>query len=167
MTARLLALEAPARSWCGRLPLAAVRELWEETGLMLGRRRRRRPRRARCRRPGAGFYAAGLRADTRGAALRLPRRHAAGPAAAVRRAVLPRRGARRSPGDDDFAGAGDELAHLQWLDLAAARALPLPFITEVVLSELEALLADPDPARPVPFFHQTPGRPGASACSDP
>ena len=46
--------------------------------------------------------------------------------------------------------------HLQWLDLAAARALPLPFITEVVLSEIEAILADPDPARPVPFFHQTP-----------
>ncbi len=61
--------------------------------------------------------------------------------------------------DDDFSGAGDELSHLQWLGLAAARALPLPFITEVVLSELEALLADPDPARPVPFFHQTPEGP--------
>ena len=40
-----------------------------------------------------------------------------------------------------------------------ARALPLPFITEVVLSEVEALIADPDPARPVPFFHQTPEGP--------
>ena len=75
----------------------------------------------RCRRPGAGFFAAGLVPHTRGAALRLPRRHPAGPAAAVRRALLPRRGARRSPGDDDFAGAGEELAHLQWLDLAGAR----------------------------------------------
>ena len=55
-------------------------------------------------------------------------------------------------GHDDFAGAGGELAMLQWLDLAAARALPLPFITEVVLSELGERLDDPDPARPVPFF---------------
>ena len=38
--------------------------------------------------------------------------------------------------------------------LAAARALPLPFITEVVLAELGPLLADPDPDRPVPFFAQ-------------
>ncbi len=41
----------------------------------------------------------------------------------------------------------------------AARALPLPFITEVVLGELEALLADPDIGRPVPFFCQTPDGP--------
>ncbi len=52
-----------------------------------------------------------------------------------------------APGGDDFAGAGGELAHLQWLDIAAARALPLPFITEVVLSEVEALLAAPGVAR--------------------
>jgi 8-oxo-dGTP pyrophosphatase MutT (NUDIX family) len=60
---------------------------------------------------------------------------------------------------DHLEASGEELAHLQWLDLAGARALPLPFITEVVLSEVEALLADPDPARPVPFFHQTPEGP--------
>ena len=43
--------------------------------------------------------------------------------------------------------------------LADARGLPLPFITEVVLSEVAAIMADPDPARPVPFFHQTPEGP--------
>ena len=57
---------------------------------------------------------------------------------------------------DSLDASGEELAHLQWLTLAGARALPLPFITEVVLSEVEALIADPDPARQVPFFHQTP-----------
>ena len=60
---------------------------------------------------------------------------------------------------DSLEASGEELAHLQWLTLADARALPLPFITEVVLSEVEALMADPDPARPVPFFHQTPEGP--------
>jgi hypothetical protein len=55
---------------------------------------------------------------------------------------------------ETFAGAGDELSHLQWLDLAAARALALPFITEVVLSEVAAIVAGgPDASRPVPFFH--------------
>ena len=56
-------------------------------------------------------------------------------------------------GGEDFAGAGGELRHLQWIDLPTARALPLPFITEVVLSEVAALLTEPGP-RPVPFFHQ-------------
>ena len=56
---------------------------------------------------------------------------------------------------DSLDASGEELAHLQWLTLAGARALPLPFITEVVLSEVAAIMADPDPAQPVPFFHQT------------
>ena len=111
---------------------------------------------------GAGVLARLLRggagAAHRGAALRLPRGHAARPAAAVRRALLPGRGgASCRAGTTTSPAPASELAQLQWLDLAAARALPLPFITEVVLSEIEALLADPDPARPVPFFHQTAG----------
>ena len=121
-----------------------------------------RPGRARrCAVPAAwrGFFAAGLVPNT--AALRFVFRAVTPPGRPrrfdARFFLAEARGARR--GDDDFAGAGEELAHLQWLDLAAARALPLPFITEVVLAELEALLADPDPARPVPFFHQTPDGP--------
>lgn len=55
-------------------------------------------------------------------------------------------------GLDDFSDASGELLYLRWLDLATARALPLPFITEVVLSEVAALLAAPDTPRPVPFF---------------
>jgi len=52
---------------------------------------------------------------------------------------------------DDFARASDELSHLHWIGLKAARSLDLPFITEVVLAEVGALLAgQPQPG--VPFF---------------
>jgi 8-oxo-dGTP pyrophosphatase MutT (NUDIX family) len=52
---------------------------------------------------------------------------------------------------DDFSGAEDELSHLQWVLLHEARALDIPFITEVVLAEVAARLRS-DAARPVPFF---------------
>ncbi len=54
-----------------------------------------------------------------------------------------------------FAGASGELSHLHWIGLGAARALDLPFITEVVLAEVAALLqgSGPDPhLAGVPFF---------------
>ena len=41
---------------------------------------------------------------------------------------------------DDFSAASDELSHLHWIGLREARGLDLPFITEVVLSEVTALL---------------------------
>ncbi len=47
--------------------------------------------------------------------------------------------------------ASTELSHLHWIGLAQARALDLPFITEVVLAEVTALLSGhPQPG--VPFF---------------
>ncbi|MBL4929298.1 NUDIX domain-containing protein [Tabrizicola sp. KVB23] len=55
-------------------------------------------------------------------------------------------------GDSEtFAGAEDELSHLHWIGLTEARALDLPFITEVVLAEVQALLAGTDQPG-VPFF---------------
>ena len=56
------------------------------------------------------------------------------------------------PGDNaDFSAATDELSHLHWIGLTKARHLDLPFITEVVLAEVAALLAGhPQPG--VPFF---------------
>jgi 8-oxo-dGTP pyrophosphatase MutT (NUDIX family) len=151
LTARRLAVEAPARV-VRSLQRAAVREVWEETGLMLGLPDAGAPA-LMVPASWQGFYAAGLVPDC--AALRF-----------VFRAITPPGRPRRfdarfflaeatSIAGDDLEASGEELSHLQWLDLAAARALPLPFITEVVLSEVEALLADPDPERPVPFFHQT------------
>jgi 8-oxo-dGTP pyrophosphatase MutT (NUDIX family) len=51
----------------------------------------------------------------------------------------------------DFSAASGELQHLRWLPLPEARALDLPFITEVVLAEVAALVAGGDQPG-VPFF---------------
>lgn len=58
---------------------------------------------------------------------------------------------------DDFSAACDELSHLHWVALPQARALSLPFITEVALAEVEAMIAAAGTGplrRPptVPFF---------------
>jgi 8-oxo-dGTP pyrophosphatase MutT (NUDIX family) len=52
---------------------------------------------------------------------------------------------------DDFTNATDELSHLHWVPLVQARALDLPFITEVVLAEITALSKGTDQPG-VPFF---------------
>ena len=52
---------------------------------------------------------------------------------------------------NDFATASGELRHLRWLPLPEARALDLPFITEVVLAEVAVLVAGGDQPG-VPFF---------------
>lgn len=59
---------------------------------------------------------------------------------------------------DDFSAAGDELSHLHWIGLAEARALDLPFITEVVLAEVTATLRGA-PDQGVPFFDNSGARP--------
>ena len=129
------------------LAAAAIRELWEETGLALG---------SEAPWPDApedwsGFAARGLKPDA--SALRF-----------VFRAITPPGRPRRfdarfftAPADalvgdpDDFSAASDELSHLQWVPLNEARSLDLPFITEVVLAELAQI--DPLVAPPsVPFF---------------
>lgn len=137
------------------LPYTAVRELWEETGILLGR-----PGSPPAEKPvpaaWQGFIDEGLLPDV--APLRL-----------IFRAVTPPKRPRRfdarfflvNAGEaqlaaDELSGGDGELAHLQWLEIAKARRLPLPFITEVVLAELEAALAEPDGPRRVPFFDHTP-----------
>lgn len=52
---------------------------------------------------------------------------------------------------DDFSRAEDELSHLHWVPLAETRGLDLPFVTEIVLAELRAMLAGHD-QHGVPFF---------------
>lgn len=52
---------------------------------------------------------------------------------------------------EDFSGAEDELSHLHWVTLEQARRLDLPFITEIVLAELRALLRGQEQPG-VPFF---------------
>ena len=59
---------------------------------------------------------------------------------------------------DDFALASDELSHLHWIGLAEARRLDLPFITEVVIAEVAALLDGLDQPG-VPFFDNSAATP--------
>ena len=129
------------------LAVAAIRELWEETGLRLAV-----PDRAWQAPPGwEGFATDGLApaAETLSFFFR-----------AVTPPGRPRRFDARffladadalADDPDDFSRAGGELSHLRWIALAEARSLDLPFITEVVLAELAQALRDPSP-RPVPFF---------------
>ncbi|MEM7731954.1 MAG: NUDIX hydrolase [Pseudomonadota bacterium] len=141
--------EGSAEDLSHALPAAAIRELWEETGLALGR---------------AGAWAGPVPEDwaTFAANGLLP---AADQMQFVFRAITPPGRPRRFDarfflvdavniaGDiDDFSAASEELSHLQWVPLKEARALDLPFITEVVLAELEARAADPSPPSSVPFF---------------
>ena len=143
-----LAEDARGGPSAAALAATAIRELWEETGLVLGV-------------PGpwpdapadwAGFAATGHRPAADGLHF-------------VFRAITPpgrpRRfdarfflaDAARVAGDpDDFSRASDELSHLRWVPLAEARRHDLPFITEVVLAEVAARLPTLDPPSSVPFF---------------
>ena len=127
---------------------AAIRELWEETGLILGRPD------AWSDPPGdwAGFAGAGYRPDAAG--LRFVFR-------AITPPGRPRRfdarfflvSAERLKGGAAAALSGDgELSNLQWIALDLVRTFNLPFITQVVLAELPGLLADDAPPPAVPFF---------------
>ncbi|WP_158967862.1 NUDIX hydrolase [Chachezhania sediminis] len=133
----------------GQLAAAAVRELWEETGLILGR---------------PGTWDGDVPEDwIRYAATgHLP---AGDMLQFVFRAITPPGRPRRFDarfflvdaddvqGDlDDFTHATDELSHLQWIPLPEARSFDLPFITEVVLAEVEARAAVKEPPASVPFF---------------
>lgn len=138
------------------LSMAAIRELWEETGLALACDHS--PSAEALAESWRSFFEAGHRPATDGLEF-------------IFRAITPpgrpRRfdarffmvDAARLAGDpDDFSRAGGELSHLRWITLAEARALDLPFITEVVLAEVEARLAQPKRDRPVPFFWHSEGR---------
>jgi len=127
---------------------AALRELAEETGLLTGR-----PGPAP---EGWGHYAgAGLSPDP--SALIYVFR-AITPPGRTRRfdARFLMLDASRLHGDrSDFTAACDELSHLHWVPIDEARALDLPFITEVVLAEVAAIARTGGPLAPpraVPFF---------------
>ena len=131
------------------LGVAAIRELWEETGLILGK-------------PGS-WSGAPPEDWTRYAATgHLPDASAL---QFVFRALTPPGRPRRFDARfflvdadeinsdlDDFAAAEDELSHLQWVALSDAREFDMPFITEVVLAEVQARAQDLSPPTSVPFF---------------
>ncbi|WP_299042921.1 NUDIX hydrolase [uncultured Tateyamaria sp.] len=130
------------------LAAAAIRELFEETGQVLGA-------------PGAWPDAP---ADWTQFAATGHRPHAA-PLQFVFRALTPPGRPRRfdarfflidaddlASDPDDFSQASDELSHLQWVGLDDVRGFDMPFITEVVLAEIAARVADRAPPASVPYF---------------
>lgn len=142
-----LAEDAPTPG-ASALAAGAIRELWEETGLVLGR-------------PGDWPGAPPDWLDFAGTG----HRPSAAALTFVFRAITPpgrpRRfdarfflaDATRVAGDpDDFSRASDELSRLQWIPLDEVRGFQLPFITEVVLAEIAARLPDLGPPPSVPFF---------------
>ncbi len=129
---------------------AAVRELWEETGLLLGTKDTRAAA-LEAPRGWRGYLATGHLPD--GAALEYVFRAITPPGRPRRfdaRFFLVEAAALASD-PDDFSGAEDELSHLQWVALDEVRGFDMPFITEVVLSELTARV-EGRAAPGVPFF---------------
>lgn len=144
--------EASTHQTADGLVVAAIRELWEEAGLILGA-------------PGAWDGPVPQGWQDFAATGHLP--SAAG-MHFVFRAITPPGRTRRFDarfflvdashlaGDaDDFSQASDELSHLQWVAIDQARSFNLPFITEVVLAEISAALPRIGPPASVPFFNNS------------
>ncbi len=143
---------SPARA--RGLALAAIRETFEETGILLGERAGKVPR---TRAPAwKAFFAHGIvpRLDT----LQM-----------IARAVTPPNRTRRFDARFFMADAGliahtldgaenEELLTPAWLTIDEARALDLPSITRTVLDEVEARLGG-EHDRPAPFYRFTRGKP--------
>jgi 8-oxo-dGTP pyrophosphatase MutT (NUDIX family) len=142
------------------LALAAIRETYEETGIVIGR-----PRVGKAGKAPAGwaeFYATG-------------RQPVLGGLAYVARAVTPTTQPRRFNarffaadaavlGDDilgEHGGGSGELEGQHWVTIPKARTLKIRPITGLVLDEIEARLRGHgiyDPGRPVPAFRTAQGR---------
>ncbi len=145
--ARLLA-NAPHGPAPEALAVAAIRELWEEAGLVLG---------TPAPWPDPPQVWQGF-ADT-------GHRPSAHSLQFVFRAVTPPGNPRRfdarffladarhlSGNPDDFSRASDELSNLQWVPLTEIRIFDLPFVTEIVLAMVASLLAGRSAPASVPFF---------------
>ena len=128
---------------------AAIREVWEETGLILGESgewQNEPPA------DWASFATAGFLPSAAGLTF-------------IFRAITPPGRPRRFDarffmvdaqqvcGDvDDFTHACDELSHLQWIALDDVRHFDLPFITQVVMAEVTNLIRTGASPKTVPFF---------------
>ncbi len=134
------------------ISVAAIRELWEETGLILGVQ---------------GTWEGDVPLDWQSFAATGHVPHASA-LQFVFRAITPPGRPRRfdarfflvdvddiATDPDDFSAACDELSHLQWVPLSEARSFDMPFITEVVLAEIEARATDHAPPASVPFFRNS------------
>ena len=158
MEARLLkGVARPSPGRARAMALAAIRETFEETGLLLGKRTAEPP--AVPDESWRGFADAKVRPDL--SELRF-----------VARAITPpgrvrRFDARFFAADSDavahrvegVVGADSEFVELVWVSIAETKKLNLVSITAVVLEELESQIADGfEPSRPVPFYRMLHGR---------
>jgi 8-oxo-dGTP pyrophosphatase MutT (NUDIX family) len=145
------AVKRPSPLKARALALAAIRETYEETGLLLGSPASAKP--GTPPGPWAAFGEAGILPDL--AAIHF-----------VARAITPPRRPRRfdtrfftadagaiAHRIDGMIGPDAELVELVWMSIAQARHLDLPAITAVVLEELEArIAAGLRHDLPVPFY---------------
>ena len=132
-------VQRPTRDRARGLALAAIRETFEETGLLLGKRQDSVP--AVPEGPWKAFADAGVLPDL--AALHF-----------IVRAITPPRRPRRFDARffavdasavahtvEGVVGADSELVELVWLTIVEAKGQDLPTITQVALDELEARVA--------------------------
>jgi 8-oxo-dGTP pyrophosphatase MutT (NUDIX family) len=137
------------------LALAAIRETFEETGIILGERSEKLPRTK---------TDAWKRFFSHGLMPRLDRLEY------IARAITPPNRTRRFDARFFMADAAhighaldraesDELLEACWLTFEEARAQDLPTITRRMIEEVEARLAKPGEPRPVPFFRFRNNRP--------
>jgi 8-oxo-dGTP pyrophosphatase MutT (NUDIX family) len=141
------------------LALAAIRETFEETGLLLGSKDYGSPETVPAGTTWRAFQERGVFPDLEqlhfiGRAITPPKR--------VKRFDTRFFAVDRTAITDEVEGVigpDAELVELTWVTIAQAKALDLPPITTVILNELEARIAAGfSPQLPVPFFHQQRGR---------
>lgn len=141
------------------LALTAIRETFEETGLLLGRRAAASDKAAAAGEAWQPFLSQGVIPDL-------------APITFIGRAITPPRRPKRF--DTRFfsvdrevicgevpgvIGPDAELTELVWVDLTEARKLDLPAITSIMLDELEGRIEQGfGPGLPVPFYREIRGR---------
>jgi 8-oxo-dGTP pyrophosphatase MutT (NUDIX family) len=143
-------LARPSRAKARAMAVAAIREVFEETGLLLGRKHS-----GPLHIPGlwAAFAEAGVEPDLSalhfvaraitppGRPRRFDTRFFAADAAAIAHKI------------EGVVGPEAELVELVWVPIAEARALDVPSITQVVLRDLEARIAAGFSRElPVPYY---------------
>lgn len=157
LTALMLATPRANPSRMRRLALAAIRETFEETGFVIGRKAQPpRPLRGAW----AQFAETGHLPDLSGLQF-------------VARAITPPRRPKRfdtrffivdssaiAHQVQGFVTPDSELTELAWLSVAETAKLPLPVITRVMLGEIEAWLAAGESREkpPIPFYFEQRGR---------
>jgi 8-oxo-dGTP pyrophosphatase MutT (NUDIX family) len=159
-TRLMRSVQRPSAAKARGYALAAVRETFEETGLLLGRKQLDEPvPSALPGQPWADFATAGFRPDL-------------GSLHFIARAITPPRRIRRFDSRffaadasaiahrvEGVVGPDAELVELVWIPLTEAKRLDMSMITEVALEELDDRIARGFAADlPVPFYHVVRGR---------